>query len=631
MGKEATKYTIGARQSYLDYLPFENRNDYANARRGLIKEARDLIVKDESGRVVWQMNEYQKTLAKEAPDTANPSLWRHEQLDSIAGLFEVTKGIYQVRGFDLASMTIVCGKTGYIIIDALGSVEVAKAAIDFAFGELGKKPIKAAIITHSHWDHFGGIGGIISSEEVEGGKVLLVAPDGFTEELVSENVFVGRAMNRRAIYQFGSHLEINETAHIGCGLGKGASSGVSAPLKPNRLVKKTGEKMTVDGVRFVFQMTPDAEAPAEMCFFLPDFKTLCLAEIVTYHQHNILPFRGAKARSAKGWAAHIDEALTLFGKRSETMFITHHYPCWGNKNIIDLLEKQRDLYKFINDQTARLINKGLTMSEIAEEITLPDTLSREFFCRGYYGSLSHNVKATYQRYIGWFDANPAHLWTLPPEVSGIKYVEYMGGVDKLLEQAKKSYEKGEYRWVAEVLYHAVFAYPDNVEVKALQADAFEQLGYQSESAAWRNLYLTGAAELRYGVKNAPALSTMSPAVVEFMPTITLFDYLAVQIDPQKANEKKIAVNIRIKESGERYILNLSNGVLSCRRGSKTDCAAAYIIKRSTLNDIALYRTDIAKEIANKNVKVSSGDPLALNAILLCLDELPDKWFNIVTP
>ncbi|MDR0665050.1 MAG: MBL fold metallo-hydrolase [Helicobacteraceae bacterium] len=585
MSNKATKYTIAEHKNYLNYLPFGDTEDFERAKRGLIAKADGLIIKNDKGQIVWRLDELENLLRSETPDTVNPSLWRHEKLNTIAGLFEVASGVYQIRGFDLANLTLIKSQNGYIAIDPLGCVETAKAAIEFAEKSLGEIKIAAIVVTHSHWDHFGGISALVNQADIDSGTISLVVPDQFTEELVSENIFVGAAMNRRSVYQFGNALETNAEGFVGSGLGNGASVGISAPLKPNVIVKNKIEELAIDGIKFVFLLTPDAEAPSEMCFYLPDFKALCAAEIVTYHQHNILPFRGAQARSALAWSKHIDDMLVLFGDKSEALILTHHFPQWGADNITKLLIKQRDLYKFANDQTVRLINKGYTQSEIAESLELPDSLAKHWFARGYYGHLKHNVKAVYQRYLGWFDCNPANLNPLPPEESGKKFVELMGGIDEVVKKAQKLYENGEYRFAAQVLNHAVFGYPQNEAARELLALTYEQLGYQAESATWRNLYLTGALELREGAKKRGGLSTLGSEIIKFIPIEMLFDYIAVWLNPQKADNKTIALNISI--DAQIWSVRLSNSVLSARKNTAKDASASYVLTREELNDIAV--------------------------------------------
>ncbi len=494
MAKPATEITKAVNAKYLKTCPFQDNSDLADVRRGLIAEARDLVIKNDKGEIIWDMKSFYDMVDAnpDCPDTVNPSYWRHECRQTVAGLFEVTDGIWQVRGFDIANLTLVSSDHGYIIIDVLGAPETAKAALDFAFKHIPKKPITGIIITHSHGDHYNGLEGIVDVKDIETGKIPLVVPDKFTEQVGNESIFVGRAMRRRTAYQFGQRLPKNIHANIGTGLGKSLSRSQTNYVKPNVIITQTGETLTIDGIEIIFQMTPETEAPAEFCLYIPKYRALCMAELINAHIHNLLPLRGAQARSAKLWAYYINEALMLFGDKTDVMFITHHWPCWGSENIRKYLSKQRDAYKFINDQTIRLINHGQTMIEIAEDLEFPDALDQEWFNRGYYGYLNHNVKATYQRYLGWFDCNPSNLNALPPEEAGRHYVEFMGGVAETLRKARESMAKGEYRWAAMVLNHVVFGFPDNAEAKELLADAYEQLGYQAECGTWRNCYLNGA-------------------------------------------------------------------------------------------------------------------------------------------
>ncbi|MDR1007040.1 MAG: MBL fold metallo-hydrolase [Campylobacteraceae bacterium] len=615
MANKATKYTLIKQKQYLKCLPFEETKDFERAKRGLIAKAKNLVIKNDNGRIVWKLNELENLMQGDTPDTVNPSLWRHEKLNTIAGLFEVTHGIYQIRGFDLANLTLIKSQNGYIAIDPLGCVETAKAAIKFAEKSLGNIKITAIVVTHSHWDHFGGVGALTNQTDIDNGAVPLIVPDKFTQELVSENIFVGAAMNRRSVYQFGNALKTDAKGFIGSGLGKGTSTGISMPLKPNTIIKNKVEEFAIDGVKFVFLLTPDAEAPSEMCFYLPDFSVLCAAEIVTYHQHNILPFRGAQARSALSWSKHIDDMLYLFGDKSEALILTHHFPQWGTQNIIKLLTEQRDLYKYINDQTVRLANKGYTPSEIAESLELPNSLAKLWHARGYYGHLNHNVKATYQRYLGWFDCNPSNLNPLPPEESGRKFVELMGGVNEVIQKAKKLYENGEYRFSAQVLNHIIFGYPQNEAAKELLACAYEQLGYQAESATWRNLYLTGALELRDGTKKHGGLSTLGKEIIKFVPIGMLFDYIAVWLNPQNADGKTIVINISI--DNEIWNVRLSNSVISAQKGASNPAQASYALVRDELNAIAI--TFEAPKY-----------PL-FNEILSFLDRPTSNDFDIVAP
>jgi alkyl sulfatase BDS1-like metallo-beta-lactamase superfamily hydrolase len=614
MPNEASVYTKNAQK--LSDRQFDEDGDSKRANRGLIAKAKALIVKDSGGHVVWRMDELEELFkSKDAPVSVNPSLWRHERLNTIAGLFEVADGVYQIRGFDLANLTLIKSQSGYIAVDPLSCVETASAAIAFAEKHLGAIKIAAIVVTHSHWDHFGGAAALSSQADIDDKRVALVVPDRFEEELTGENIFVGAAMNRRSAYQFGTSLNAGAKGCVGSGLGKGAGIGVSAPLRSNTVVSSKIEEMTIDGVRFVFLLTPDAEAPSEMCFYLPDLKVLCAAEIVTRHLHNILPFRGAQARSALAWSKHIDDLLSLFGDKAEALLLTHHFPEWGVRNIARLLADQRDLYRYIHDQTVRLINKGYTAGEIAEALELPDSLGRQRYCGGYYGTLNHNVKAVYQRYLGWFDCNPANLNPLPPEESGRLFTEMFGGIDAALKKARTFYESGQYRFAAQILNHAVFGCPQNEEAKTLLADVYEQLGYQSESASWRNLYLTGALELRDGAKNRGGFSTLSREIIAFMPTELLLDYLATKLDPKKAENISVVLNLTI--DGESWVLNVSNSVLSARSGVSASARESRSLTRAELNEIALG--------------LSAPQYPELDAILSLLDRGESGAFNIARP
>ncbi|HET7507720.1 MAG TPA: alkyl sulfatase dimerization domain-containing protein, partial [Solirubrobacterales bacterium] len=476
--------------------------DFLEARRGLVAPFDPPRVETADGKVIWDLESY-GFLAEECPDTADPSLWRQSRLNCIAGLFELAPGFYQLRGFDLSNMHVVEGKEGIIVIDPLISAETAAAALALYREHRGNRPVTGLVYTHCHIDHFGGAKGIVSPEEVRDRGIPVIAPEGFLEHAVSENVYAGTAMGRRAGYMYGAALRRGPDGQIGSGLGQTTSLGTMTLIPPTLDVTATGQEETVDGVRMVFQLTPGTEAPAEMNFHFPQHRVLCIAENATHTMHNLLTLRGALVRDPHVWAAYLDEAVELFGADSDVLFAGHHWPRWGSERIVEYLRKQRDLYAYIHDQTLRLINQGLTGREIAEELELPPELAEEWHCRGYYGSVSHNAKAVYQRYMGWFDGNPAHLWEHTPVESARRYVQFMGGGERLLEQARQSFEEGDYRWVAEVVNHLVFAEPENEAARELQAQALEQLGYGAENATWRNFYLAGAEELRHGPTGTP--------------------------------------------------------------------------------------------------------------------------------
>src|SRR5450631_81831 len=475
ISRDATETTRAANAVVLRELPFANREDFEFATRGLIEAVPDLAVKGADDRVVWGMAPY-GFLKGDAPATVNPSLWRNAMLNTQAGLFKVTERIYQIRGFDISNMTLIEGDTGIIVIDPLLTTESAKAGLELYFKHRPKKPIAAVIYTHSHADHFGGVRGVVNEEDVKSGKIKIIAPQGFMDHAISENVIAGNAMSRRAAYMYGSLIPKSPRGQVDAGIGKTISTGTLTLIPPTVHVSRTGEEMIVDGLRIVFQMTPDTEAPSEMNFHFPQLRALCLAENANGSLPNLYTLRGAQVRDARSWALHLNEAVRLFGDQTDVLFTSHFFPRYGQARIAEFVTRQADAYKYVHDQTLRLANHGYTMNEIAEMVRLPESLARERFNRGYYGTVSHNTKAVYQRYLGWFDSNPANLIPLPPEEVGRKYVEFMGGADAVIAKAQVAFDKGEYRWVAEVMNHVVFADPENAKARGLAADALEQMG-----------------------------------------------------------------------------------------------------------------------------------------------------------
>jgi alkyl sulfatase BDS1-like metallo-beta-lactamase superfamily hydrolase len=625
--KEATSSTKQINAELLDSLTFNVTDDFVDAKRGLIAQDPELVVRDVKGNAVWDMAQY--SFIKEgskSPTSVNPSLWRQAQINNIYGLFKVTDHIYQVRGYDVSNISFIEGKTGYIVIDPLVSVEVAKASLDLLYKHVGKKPVVAVIYTHSHVDHWGGVKGVVSEKDAKSGKVKVVASQGFLEAAISENVFVGNAMNRRAFYMYGTLLPKGPKGHVDNGLGKYISDGSVTIIPPTNIISKTGQTLTIDGVKIVFQYTPDTEAPTEMNFYFPQFKALCMAENCTHNLHNLYTLRGAKVRDAKAWSYFLNEAIDLFGDKTEVMFASHQWPRWGRENVVEMLKSQRDLYKYLHDQTLRLANQGYNMTEIAEMVKLPEPLAREWYNRGYYGSISHDVKAIFQRYLGWFDGNPANLNQLPPVEAGKKYVEFMGGSAEVMKKARKAYEKGEYRWVAQVINHVVFAEPHNQEARNLEADALEQLGYQSESGPWRNFYLTGALELRKGVqKNPNAATTSSPDVLASMPLDLLFDYLALHLDGPRATGKTININYNFKDTGQRYLLTLENCVLLYFPGRQAqDADATFTLKLATFYDVIGEQASVKDKLASGEI-VISGDKDKYFELFSLLDKFDNNF------
>ncbi len=608
-------------------LPFADRSDFEEAQRGRLGTLSDGVIRATDGRVVWDTDAY-GFLADECPDTVNPSLWRQGQLVSIHGLFEVAEGIFQVRGVDLSNMTIVEGEQGVLVIDPLISTECAAAALALYTAHRGQRPVTGLLYTHSHVDHFGGARGVVAVEDVESGLVPVLAPTGFLDHAISENVYAGAAMTRRATYMYGALLPKGPTGQVGAGLGQTTSTGTVSLIPPTVEISRTGQEETVDGIRMVFQMTPGTEAPAEMNFLFPDRRAVCLAENATHNLHNVLTLRGALVRDAHAWATYLDEAIELFADRADVLFAQHHWPRWGRARIVDFLEKQRDLYGYIHDQTLRLINKGLVASEVAEQLELPASLEREWHCRGYYGSLHHNVKAVYQRYLGWFDGNPAHLWPHPPEAAGERYVALAGGPEALLASAREAFARGDYRWVAELVNHLVFADPDNAEARELQASALEQLGYGAENGTWRNFFLMGARELREGPSGTAA--TVPRDLVVNLSTEQLFDSIAIKIDGPRAGGLQIKLHWWFTDTGEEHSVSLQHGVLTHRPGAPIGSVDATIsIERSALDEMIVGASTIAEIVAARRLTIE-GDQSSLGELFALLDQ-PDPGFAIVTP
>jgi alkyl sulfatase BDS1-like metallo-beta-lactamase superfamily hydrolase len=627
--KPATTATVEAHRRLATGLPAEDGQDFADARRGFIGSVPDGRIADPDGRVFWNMGAFAFEMDDApCPPTVNPSLWRQAKLNTLHGLFEVTPGVWQVRGFDISNISFIEGERGWIIIDPLISSETARAALALLRAHRGDRPVTAVIYTHSHVDHYGGVRGVISDADIAAG-LQIIAPEGFLQAAVSENILAGNVMNRRATYMYGALLPRDATGHVDAGLGKTVSMGEVSLVPPTYSVTHTGERLTVDGVEIVFQVTPDTEAPAEMNFFFPKFGALCMAENCSCHLHNLYTPRGAQVRDAKAWSFHIDEALRLFGADSEVMFASHHWPRWGMGRIAEFLSKQRDLYKYIHDQSLRLANHGLTPLEIAEEIALPPTLAAEWHTRSYYGTLSHNAKAVYQRYLGWFDGNPANLHKHPPVEAGRRYVELAGGADALLAKARAAFAAGDYRWVAELLNHLVFADPTNAAARELQADTLEQLGYQAESGPWRSFYLTGAMELRYPRPPAKTPRQASGAQLRALPADALLDSLSVRLNGPKAGELALTLNLIFTDTREAFAVVVDNAVLRHRAGAAPGAPTA-TLAREALIDLILGQTTLDAAIDAGQVTAGTGDAAALGSLISLLDRF-DFWFEIVTP
>ena len=628
--KPASESTRAANRALLTLLPFDDAQSFDDARRGLVAEPGPEPILRADGRTAWSLQPYAFLASELAPDSVNPALWRHARVNLVSGLFKVADRIYQLRGFDISAMTVIEGDTGLIAIDPLVSTETASAAMALYFQHRPKRPVVAVIYTHSHVDHFGGVRGVVDEADVRAGKVQIWAPVGFMEEAVGENVIAGNAMSRRALFQFGPLLPKGERGQVDAGLGKTTSLGTVTLIPPTRPIDKPIETHRIDGIDIVFELVPGTEAPAEMIMYYPQFRVLNMAEIVTQNFHNLLPLRGALVRDPLAWSKYIGGALQRYGARSDVLIAQHHWPVWGSERIQTQLRHQRDLYKYVHDQTLRLMNAGWGPGDIAEKLRLPESLNRDWAAHGFYGTLKHNVKAIYQRYLGWYDANPANLDPLPPVAAARKAVEYMGGADAVLQRARADFARGEYRWVAQVASQLVFADPSNTAARQLGADALEQLGYQAESATWRNAYLQGASELRHGPPRLPAMSAGSPDVVRALPLELFFDYLGVRLNGERAAGKKIVLNWRFTDTGQNFTLNLDNSALTSLADAQSDAPdATVVLSRATLDEIALQKTSFPVALAAGRIAVE-GRTGALLELLGLLDTFPGM-FPVLEP
>src|SRR5579863_7748630 len=633
--KMASESTRDLHASVLASIAAGSVGDFERAKRGMIARAPRQVI-GRFGQVLWDLDSYAFLDDPEtsvAPTTVNPSLWRQGRLNNVAGLFEVTPSIFQVRGMDISNVTFISGTTGWIVIDPLTSEETARAALALVNEHLGERPVRAVIYTHSHTDHFGGVHGVVSDDDVASGRVAVVAPAGFLEAAISENVLAGTVMIRRAMYMYGVLLARDAQGHVDTGLGKGMPALPSVSLvAPTYEVSVTGEELTVDGVRLVFQITPGTEAPAEMNVFVPEERALCMAENCTANQHNVYTLRGAQVRDALMWSKYIDQSLELYGHECDVLFASHHWPRWGQDDLTQYLASQRDAYRYVHDQTLRLANHGLTMDEIAEAMVLPAGLGDEFFNHGYYGTLSHNAKAVYQRYLGWFDGNPAHLNPHPPVEAARRYVEFMGGSVAVLEKARDYFDAGDYRWVVEVVNHVVFADPTNEAARLLQADALEQLGFQAESGPWRDFYLSGALELRSNgtvLKGMPG-NALGSGIVRSMTPELLLDLIGVRLNGPGSADFELEVELVIADLGdERWSFGVRHGVLHARRDARTVGSVGVI---SSLVAFAAFATGSksVEELLERDDFAVTGDVAKLRGLADLLDVF-HFGFEIVLP
>ncbi|MGK6320257.1 alkyl/aryl-sulfatase [Sphingomonas sp. DT-204] len=623
--KPASHATLRHYQQTTATLPWNDKEDFDLASRGFMAEIPGRKILTADGRVIRDLAELD-IFKGERPGTVNPSLWRNAQLLSRSGLFKVSDRVYQVRGIELANLTVVVGKTGYIVVDCLTTVESARAAMALIRATLGDKPVAGIIYTHSHIDHFGGAAGVITPEEAAARAVPILAPAGFLKEAISENVIAGPAMTRRAIYAFGHLIGTGPTADISDGIGPafdrvGKATGTVHMLPPTREIGKTGETTTIDGVDIEFQYLPDTEAPAEMAIYFPQLRVLDMAEDANGSLHNLLTLRGAQVRDSKAWADGLTESIRLFGERADTLITSHFWPRWGRAKIVDYLTAHRDMYAYLHDQSVRMMNDGLNGTEIAEGLRLPEPLAKRWFNQGYYGTVSHNAKAVYQRYLGWYDGNPAHLNTLPPEAAGARYVEAMGGADAVLTQGRAAIASGEYRWASEILSHLVFAQPENRAAKLALADSLEQQGYQATSSMWRNAFLSGAKELREGVKTSGFDSVAGS--IPNLPLSEMLNLLAVRLSPDRALAAPMSFNLVVDGGKEAEHVEIRNGVLIHQpAGTGVRAAPTLSLTRDQLVAAVLRRPQAAPLPAGVSARLQR---------FLGLFDPPKGTFGLVTP
>jgi alkyl sulfatase BDS1-like metallo-beta-lactamase superfamily hydrolase len=606
----------------------DDGKDFDFASRGFIATRNDPVIMRADGRPAFDLSAY-GFLEADTPETANPSLWRQARILTRHGLFKVADRIYQVRGFDVSTVSFIDAGTGWIVVDPLMTVEVARAALELVNEHVAKKPVLAVIYSHSHVDHYGGVGGVTTRGDVADGKVKVIAPEGFLENAISENIIAGPAMMRRARFQFGHTLACCAEGEMTSGLGPRPSRGTLSLIAPTDIVSKTGQGITIGDVTMVFQLTPGTEAPAEMNFYLPQFRAVFMAENANLTMHNLLPARGALVRDAKAWTDYLTESIRLFVDKSDIMFAAHGIPRFGQQEIAAFLKSHRDAYKFLHDQTVRLMNTGLTATEIAEVLRLPDVLAKQWFNRGYYGTMSHNSKAIYQRYLGWYDANPAYLNPLPPEPAARKYVAAMGGAEAVMTLAEKAVAEGEARWAATLLNHVVFADETNTVAREQLAAIYTRMGFEAEAGTWRNIYLTGAQELLGGPVRLPS-GGFSPDVLSAATTPMMLDFAAVRINPEKAAACAFRINLELTDRHEIHILTVGNGVLVHEAGVRDAGAEATV--RMTWHDLLATLLDgapVGPGIASGAI-VTEGDR-SLYAVLTGLIEPLTANFPIVTP
>ncbi len=639
--KDATEYTAAQNAAVYDVLDFDDEQEKEFAERGFIAAPDSLVITNDQG-VVWDMDSYSAfaTDDAEAADSVNPSLWRNTVLNSKYGLYEVVDGIYQVRGFDISNITFIKSDSGWIIFDCGTTAETSSAALEFFEEQFGEAHIAAIVISHAHTDHFSGIGGLITAEDaadstlsleeqIASGKTAIIVPDGFEKAAMEENVFAGNAMKRRSNYQYGALLDKSVFGTLSVGIGLTVPvNGTSTYISPTFVVTDDVFEATIDGVDMIFQLTPGTESPAEMNTYLPQYKALWMAENCTGTLHNLYTLRGAEVRDANAWAQYIMEAKALFGSEAEVVFQSHNWPHWGNDVLNEYMLNTAAVYKYIFSETLQYINEGYTSTEIANMIELPEDLEKVWYTRQYYGTLKHNVKAVYQKYMGWYDANPVNLDELEPTEYAEKLVEYLGDVDKVLDMAEEDFAAGEYQWVAQITNTIVYADPDNTRARYLCADALEQLGYAAESGAWRNAYLTGAYELRNGTDAYPETAAGGTGATAMnMSTETMLDYFSICFDSKAAEDVNLVINLDITDTGKQYLLRINHGVMLYSEEEPAEDADATIhMKR--IGIFGIMRNN--QTIMDNNIESIDGNSEVISTLTSYIVSFP-TYFNIVEP
>lgn len=626
--KPASSHTITKQNEVKQALPFANKKDFALAEKGLIVRPEQVEIFNDDGTLAWELGNYQFLLEDHA--SVNPSLLRQARLNYQYGLFKITENIYQVRGYDLSNFTVIKGDTGWIVFDPLLTPATAKAALKLVNDTLGQRPVTGVVYSHAHADHFGGVLGVVTPEQVKQHNIPIIAPSGFMEHAIKENVLAGNVMTRRAIFQYGNVLPKGATGQVDAAIGKGLSIGMFGLIKPTVEIDENERVMIIDGVEMVFINTPGGESPAEMNTYFPKDKAFWAAENVIGTMHNVYTLRGAAARDALAWSKFINEMVYGYGQQAEIIFASHSWPRWGNEDIQTYLKKQRDMYAYLHNETLHLANQGVTINEIHNEINVPDSLQHEWYNRGYHGSYKHNAQGIMNKYLGYFDMNPANLDRLSPADSAPKYVAAMGGEKQVMTLAQEAHDKGEYRWGAELLNKLVFAQPNYIPAKRLLANIYEQMGYQAESAGWRNTYLTGAKELRDGVLPTSNITRPGPSFLQAMDTGLLFDYLAVKVNAKRAESEAFKINFTFTDEGREYLVELSNATLTNIEGvTVQDADLSLTISRENWTLVILKQVALSDLLASGKASFA-GDIRILNQLFSLMDEFP-FWFNIVTP